>query len=90
MDKVILVNEDWHGQIGVAKTYKDAVHYLIDNDWLNEKSEITKEDEEWISIKEVYGDQWQEEILSLDIDKFNTIFLDMFLLCEVEVYEAKK
>ena len=30
--RVVTIEEDNHGMIGIAKTYADAVHFLVNND----------------------------------------------------------
>jgi hypothetical protein len=86
---VILVNEDNHGLLTVAKDYKSAVKFLIDNGWIKESMEIW--DENGIShnrLDELLG----EDVLDIitekwDIDSFNTFWDGSFLLNEVEIYE---
>ena len=86
---VILVNEDNHGLLTVAKDYKSAVKFLISNRWIKESMEIW--DENGIShsrLDELLG----EDVLDImtekwDIDSFNTFWDGSFFLNEVEVYE---
>ena len=86
---VILVNEDNHGLLTVAKDYKSAVKFLISNRWIKESMKIW--DENGIShsrLDELFG----EDVLDImtekwDIDSFNTFWDGNFFLNEVEVYE---
>ena len=85
---VILVNEDNHGLLTVAKDYKAAVKFLINNGWLEESMEVWNEDGTYSRLDELLG----EDVLDIitekwDIDSFNTFWDGSFFLNEVEVYE---
>ena len=85
---VILVNEDNHGLLTVAKDYKSAVKFLIDNRWIEESMEVWNEDGTYRRLDEFFG----EDVLDIitekwDIDSFNTFWDGSFFLNEVEVYE---
>ena len=86
---VILVNEDNHGLLTVAKDYKSAVKFLINNRWIKESMEIW--DENGIShsrLDELFGENVLDIITEKwDIDFFNTFWDGSFFLNEVEVYE---
>lgn len=82
--KVIIINEDLHGFIGLATNYSCAIDFLVKENWLNENTEI------WVNhhgylLKEVFPN-WYEEIKSWDIKKFNEFFRCDFDLEPVEVY----
>ena len=38
--RVVTIEEDNHGQIGIAMTYADAVHFLVNEGWLHESTEV--------------------------------------------------
>ncbi len=85
---VILVHEDNHGLLTVAKDYKSAVKFLIDNRWIEESMEVWHEDGTYRRLDEFFG----EDVLDIitekwDIDSFNTFWDGSFFLNEVEVYE---
>ena len=85
---VVLVNEDNHGLLTVAKDYKSAVKFLINNRWIEESMEVWHEDGTYRRLDEFFG----EDILDIitekwDIDSFNTFWDGSFFLNEVEVYE---
>jgi hypothetical protein len=85
---IILVNEDNHGLLTVAKDYKSAIKFLIDNGWIKESTEIWHEDGTYRRLDEFFG----EDVLDIitekwDIDSFNTFWDGSFFLNEVEVYE---
>lgn len=84
--KVIVINEDHHGDIGFAVNYNYAIDFLVKKDWLNENTGV------WINhhgflLKEVFSD-WEKEIKNWNIKKFNDFFLNSFYLKEVEIYGA--
>ena len=39
MQKFIIIKEEAHGIIGYAPTYVMAIHFLVDNDWLENLTE---------------------------------------------------
>lgn len=89
--KVITINEDNHGQIGIALNYYNAVKWLIENNWLDDTVELWykfsgNDDGDWISIKVVYGENYANDILNnWDINTFNEAFEGTFLLQSVDV-----
>lgn len=88
--KVILINEDNHGLIGVAKTYKDAVMFLINDHWLTDHTEVFTSDYSFETawICEVLGEDWVDVIRDeWTINTFNDYFCDSFMLNEEEVID---
>jgi hypothetical protein len=85
--RVITVAEDNHGQIGIAKTYEDAVHFLVKNNWLDELTEIYVGDETYKTVIEDLGEDWLAVMLDWSIEKFGEYFDGCFYLDSVEVYE---
>lgn len=87
--KVVVINEDCHGYIGIAANYNCAIDFLIEKEcWLSENTEV------WVNhhgflLREVFSD-WEKEIKSWDIKKFNDFFLGSFYLREVEVYGTEE
>jgi len=86
--RVITIEEDNHGLIGIAKTYADAVHFLVKDNWLNELTEIYLGDEIYKTIIEDLGEEWFAVMLNWSIEKFNEYFEGCFYLNDVEVYEV--
>lgn len=76
--KVILIHEDNHGIIGVAKDYKSAIDCLIQNQWLHNKTEVLNSLEEWTTLEELGLDI--ETIKKWDIEAFNDFFDGIFYL----------
>ena len=63
--KVITINEESHGYIGIAKDYYSAVSFLINNSWLTECVDVWDEHKEnWIPLCEILG-----EVNDIDISK---------------------
>lgn len=75
---IIIIYEDNHGVIGVAKDYDNAINLLVQNQWLTTDIEVLNSIEEWISLKELGLDI--ETIRSWDIEAFNDFFDGIFYL----------
>ena len=87
MQMVYLIEEDNHGNIGVAKDYESAIDFLIDTDWLDEGYEVYCGDyDKTKSIKKDLGENWQDVIKSWGEEKFNQYFEGCFYLNIEELY----
>ena len=86
--RVVTIEEDNHGLIGIAMTYADAVHFLVNNDWLSALTEIYCEDEVYKTVIEDLGEDWLAVILDWSMEKFCEYFEECFYLDSVEVYEV--
>ena len=85
---VILVHEENHDLITVAKDYKSAIKFLINNRWIEESMEVWNEDGTYSHLDELLGEDAFDIITEKwDIDSFNTFWNGSFFLNEVEVYE---
>ena len=84
MQKVILVNEDNHGFLCVAKDYQEAIKYLIQNSWLTEDMPILV-GAHWVELSKE-NPNWREDVKNLSIKEFNEIFEESFYLSEQEVF----
>lgn len=90
MKRAIVIHEDCHGLIGLAANYPLAIDFLIKENWLNGDTEIfvTKYQNyqfQAVLLKEIFPN-WQREIKSWTIEKFNTFFCCLFHLESMEVY----
>ena len=86
---VLLIHEDNHGVIGVAKDVDSAVSFLIKKGWLFENTYICHDNGSgwvWDPIKEVYGKDWEHFLRSLTVEQFNEIWESCFYLEEEEVF----
>ena len=86
--RVVTIEEDNHGQIGIAKTYADAVHFLINDGWLSALTEIYCGDEVYKTVIEDLGENWLAVMLDWSMGKFCEYFEGCFYLNSVEVYEV--
>ena len=86
--RVITIEEDNHGQIGIAKTYADAVHFLVNDSWLSALTEIYCGDEVYKTVLEDLGEDWLAVMLDWSMEKFCEYFAGLFYLDSVEVYEV--
>lgn len=89
MKTVILIHEDNHGLIGVAKDYKSALMFLLNEHWIDDYTEIYVEDDEhsfeWRGVSEVLGEEWLDKMMEWDILNFNDYWAGTFLLSVEEV-----
>ena len=84
---VIEIREDVHGNIGYAKDYKSAIHFLIEKGWLYDNFEYYDEEKGDIELYFCLGENWKEVLLDWNIEKFNNYFDYLLHLEEEEVYE---
>ena len=87
--KVIIINEENHGMIGVATSKKAAFQFLINRGWLSFSDDYYLFDQ-WVTIEQIFDDNsWEktEESL-LEWAMMPTLNWDgMFYFDEKEVYE---
>ena len=86
--RVVTINEDNHGMIGIAKTYADAVHLLVNDCWLSAFTEIYCGDGVYKTVIEDLGENWLAVMLDWSMVKFCEYFAGLFYLDSVEVYEV--
>jgi hypothetical protein len=73
MENVILIGEDNHGYIGVARNYKRAVEFIIDSEWIDRDFEVLWKGE-YIPISVALGEDWKEKLLNnYNVDSFNEL-----------------
>ena len=86
--KVIMINEECHGFIALAKDVRAAVNYLVDNGWLNERILVEVGEEDIVvPIIERLGENWLEQMLTWDVDTFNDFFYNIFTISWEKVRE---
>lgn len=86
--RVVTIEEDNHGLIGIAMTYADAVHMLVNENWLNELTELYDGDGNYKTVIEDLGEEWFAKMLEWSMDKFNEYFEGCFFLNSHSVYEV--
>lgn len=90
--KVYTIEEDNHGQIGIAVSYKAVLQWLAASDWVNQYSDIwcPDENERWgghsMTLNELYGEKWKEKFL-----QFSKVLLENmgFHIHEEELIEEE-
>lgn len=92
MNNVILISEENHGLIRVAMNYISAINFLIEYDWLNENTEIFyfNGNDGSSSVKDIFGENWQQAIKNLSLGEFNDTFDGSFLLDSQNIYTNNK
>jgi len=83
---VIEIHEDNHGLIGIAKDYKSALEFLMNNHWIEDSTEIWAGDFYYQRLDEALGEDWFDKMCSWDVENFNDYWDGSFMLTETEVY----
>lgn len=87
--KVVTIEEDNHGQIGIASNYQNAIHFLVNENWLDELTEVYDSGfQDTKLLLDLLGEEWLTTILNWTLEKFNEFFDCCFYLNEVTVYEV--
>lgn len=86
--RVITISEDNHGLIGIAKSYADAVHFLVKENWLSELTEVIKADETETTVIQDLGEEWFTKMLHWSMEEFCDYFEGCFYLNSENVYEV--
>lgn len=82
--KAIVIENYNRDFIGLATNYSWAIDFLIKENLLDENY-LVRGNRCCFLLKEIFPN-WQEEIKSWDIEKFNKFFFDDFYFEVVEVY----
>lgn len=84
--QVVRIDEDNHGFLGVAKDYKSAIQFLIEEYWITEATEVYVDVEGgWIRLDE-YFDDWKTEIKNMSRESFEDLFYEDISLEDIDVY----
>ena len=85
--KVVRIEEDNHGLLGIALNYYNAVKWLIGNGWIDDNTEVWHDGaQSWEKLKDVQGEDWADAMLEhWDIDDFNDFWEGSFLLESMDV-----
>lgn len=91
--KVIVIEEECHGFIGIVQSGKDIINFLIEEDWLNAGTGIPifnpeKKEWEYPSIKGLFGKNWKMILKSKSLEELNDIFEGSFWFREEKVYKT--
>ena len=61
METVIIIDECNHGTIGVAKTMRGAMDFLIKKDWISKYENVwVEEKDDYDMVINVFGENWGE------------------------------
>lgn len=89
---VYVVEEENHGQIGIAASRKAALQFLVAANWVARYSDIwcPDENERWgghdMSLYDLYGENWKEKFMGFS----NELLKNMgFYIREEEVIEEE-
>ena len=62
-----LISEDNHGTLGAATSVPAGKQWLIDSKWVTMEKEVwNPQTQEFVTLGELYGDDWEEHFLSCD------------------------
>lgn len=98
MNKVIVVEEECHGFIGIVDKAENIIDFLCDCHWLDESSEICVEREhptddnlyEWKTLSSLYGENWKQVLQSFPLAILENFFEGDFYFREEEIYTKEK
>ena len=87
MDTVIIIDEECHGFIGVARTQQSAIDFLYVKQWLNDETDVFCERiKSWTPIKKAYGENWKQFLKSLNLYDLNTALDGCFYFSEAKIW----
>lgn len=90
---VIIIKEECHGLIGIADSIIHAIDFLINENWLNEYTDIFQYagNDKWteISIKKRFGVDWEKTIKQFNLEELNDVFDGCFYFSEETVYKGE-
>lgn len=86
MEKVIIINEECHGFIGVAHDVPSVIDFLVKRGWLHEWSEIFIVNKSWTTVQTEFGNNWEEYFKSLPLDDLRDLFDGCFYFQEEKVW----
>ena len=87
-ETVILIIEENHGIIGIAKDFNSAIDFLYDNGWMTPETELYNPfddtaESDWVSFAKY--NLSKEDLKKCGIEIFNDLFDSVFSLEEREV-----
>lgn len=89
-ETVILIIEENHGIIGIAKSFSSAIDFLYDNNWMTPETELYNPfddtaESDWVCFEKY--NLTKEDLKKCDLEIFNDLFDSVFYLEEREVYK---
>ena len=87
-ETVILIIEENHGIIGIAKSFSSAIDFLYDNNWMTPETELYNPfddtaESDWVCFEKY--NLTKEDLKKCGIEIFNDLFDSVFFLDEWEV-----
>lgn len=87
-ETVILIVEENHGIIGIAKSFSSAIDFLYDNNWMTPETELYNPfddtvESDWICFEKY--NLTKEDLKKCGLEIFNDLFDSVFYLEEREV-----
>ena len=87
-ETVILIIEENHGIIGIAKSFSSAIDFLYDNDWMTPETELYNPfddtaESDWVCFEKY--NLTKEDLKKCGLEIFNDLFDSVFFLDEWEV-----
>ena len=84
---IIMIDEESHGTIGITKDFERARNFLLEKGWIDNTYEIYDDEiDDWRRLDDIFGEEWETKVRSMDREEFETTFMGSFCLCEVGVY----
>ena len=87
-ETVILIIEENHGIIGIAKSFSSAIDFLYDNNWMTPETELYNPFDDTAESDCVCFEKYnlsKEDLKKCDLEIFNDLFDSVFFLEEREV-----
>ena len=87
-ETVILIIEENHGIIGIAKSFNSAIDFLYDNNWMTPETELYNPfddtaESDWVCFEKY--NLTKEDLKKCGLEIFNDLFDSVFFLDEWEV-----
>lgn len=87
-ETVILIIEENHGIIGIAKSFSSAIDFLYDNNWMTPETELYNPfddtaESDWVCFEKY--NLTKEDLKKCGLEIFNDLFDSVFFLDEWEV-----
>lgn len=87
-ETVILIIEENHGIIGIAKNFSSAIDFLYDNNWMTPETELYNPfddtaESDWVCFEKY--NLTKEDLKKCGLEIFNDLFDSVFFLDEWEV-----
>ena len=87
-ETVILIIEENHGIIGIAKSFSSAIDFLYDNNWMTPETELYNPfddtaESDWVCFEKY--NLTKEDLKKCGLEIFNDLFDSVFYLDEWEV-----